>query len=191
VAKAETEMMMTEMMGGKTAAAPGGAESPTALIARLEKRVADWVQTPACASIASIAYVAVTIAPEAELGLRELRLVTSRGVSNPLPFQVGELREYARAAMRTATIQILGKEELALRKRPETEAEEQRPNRLGRGQSLPLQRQQGAAAGVFNPGATVGAVHRGCGAGLVSTGARALRRAGQGTRVCRRLPLPA
>lgn len=124
VAKAETEMMMTEMMGGKTAAAPGGAESPTALIARLEKRVADWVQTPACASIASIAYVAVTIAPEAELGLRELRLVTSRGVSNPLPFQVGELREYARAAMRTATIQILGKEELALRKRPETEAEE-------------------------------------------------------------------
>jgi hypothetical protein len=36
---------------------------------------------------------------------------------------VGELREYARTPMRTATIQVLGKEELALRKRPDTEVE--------------------------------------------------------------------
>lgn len=122
--KAETEMMMAEMTGGKSAAAPGGATSASELIATLEKRVADWVQTPACASIAAIAYFEVTIAPEAELGLRELRLVTPRGVSNPLPFQVGELREYRRKAMRTATIQILGKEELALRKRPDAEVEE-------------------------------------------------------------------
>lgn len=113
-------------------AAVAGAKSPPvvvpdpvkqALIAKLEARAREWVQTPACASIASLMLVSVTIAPDAELGLREIRLVTPKGVSNPLVFEVGQLPEYARKPMLTATIQILGKESQALRKRPPAEAE--------------------------------------------------------------------
>ena len=94
-----------------------------ALIAKLEARAREWVQTPACASISSLMLVSVAIAPDAALGLREIRLTTAKGVSNPLVFEVGQLPEYARKPMLTATIQTLGKEAQALRKRPPAEAE--------------------------------------------------------------------
>jgi hypothetical protein len=97
--------------------------SANSLQDRIERRVREWVQTPACASIASLVIVAVTVSPEAEIGTRELRLVTARGVSNPLVFQVGQLAEYSRKPMNTAPIQILGKEAAALRKRPPAEGE--------------------------------------------------------------------
>jgi len=93
------------------------------LIARIENRMAQYVQRPACASLASIAIVEVTIAPDAEPGARELRLVTPRGVSNPMAFHVGQLPEVARKPMVTSSFQVLGKEELAQRKRPEEEVE--------------------------------------------------------------------
>jgi hypothetical protein len=41
-----------------------------------------------------VARMTVTIAPDAEPGLRELRLETSEGPSNPLTFHVGELPEF-------------------------------------------------------------------------------------------------
>src|SRR5436190_1112603 len=88
------------------------------LMDRIGQRTGEFVQTPACASIASLLFVEVTIAADAAPGEREIRLVTVRGVSNPLPFQVGQLPEYSRKPMRTATIQVLGKEAQALRKRP-------------------------------------------------------------------------
>ncbi len=97
--------------------------SANSLQDRIERRVREWVQTPACASISSLVIVAVTVSPEAEIGTRELRLVTARGVSNPLVFQVGQLAEYSRKPMNTAPIQILGKEAAALRKRPPSEGE--------------------------------------------------------------------
>jgi hypothetical protein len=97
--------------------------SANSLQDRIERRVREWVQTPACASIASLVIVAVTVSPEAEIGTRELRLVTARGVSNPLVFQVGQLAEYSRKPMNTALLQILGKEASALRKRPPAEGE--------------------------------------------------------------------
>lgn len=93
------------------------------LIGRIEKRMAEYVNRPACTSIAAIAYAQVTVAPDAEPGEREIRLVTPRGVSNPLPFHVGQLPESTRKAMNTAEFQVLGKEELALRKRPPEEVE--------------------------------------------------------------------
>lgn len=93
------------------------------LIAKIERRIGAWVQTPACASIASLVMVDVSIAPDAPVGPREIRLVTLRGVSNPLAFEVGPLREYARQPMLTASLQVLGKESAALRKRPAGEAE--------------------------------------------------------------------
>ena len=61
--------------------------------------------------------VEVTVAPDAEPGEREIRLVTLRGVSNPMVFHVGQLPEVTKKPMQTATQQVLGKEALALRKR--------------------------------------------------------------------------
>jgi hypothetical protein len=58
------------------------------LIARIDKRIAEWVNRPACTALASIALIEVTIAPDAEPGAREIRLVTPRGVTNPMAFHV-------------------------------------------------------------------------------------------------------
>jgi hypothetical protein len=124
---------LKELKKGAPAASSGkDATTPTPetdeetqnLIARIQKRVADFVPTPACASISSIAYVEVTLAADAEPGGREIRLVTPRGVSNPLVFEVGQVPEVCRKAMLPATIQTLGKEEAALRKRPDDEIEQ-------------------------------------------------------------------
>ncbi len=94
------------------------------LITRIEKRVQEWVNRPACAALASIAVIEVTVAADAEPGRRELRLVTPRGMTNPLVFYVGQLPEVARQPMPTSRLQILGKENLALRKRPPDEVEQ-------------------------------------------------------------------
>ena len=95
------------------------------LIDRIEKRLAEYVNTPACSSLSSLAFIEVTIAPDASPGQREIRLVTPRGVSNPLVFMVGQVGEYCRKPMLGATLQVLGKEELSLRKRPDDEVEAQ------------------------------------------------------------------
>ena len=94
------------------------------LIDRIERRVREAVQTPACASIANLVMVEVTIAPDAPPGPREIRLVTPRGVTNPLRFVVGQVPELTRKPMVSATLQVLGKEAAALRKRPPEEAED-------------------------------------------------------------------
>jgi hypothetical protein len=119
----DSATMMSETTGEKTPAGPTKDERRRGLIAKVDQRVRDWVQTPACVSISSLVIVEVTIAPDAEPGARELRLVSARGVSNPLAFHVGQVPEYARKAMNTAVLQILGKESQALRKRPVDEAE--------------------------------------------------------------------
>lgn len=111
--------MAADLVPGGTAAK----ESNDALLARIQKRRSEYVQQPACASIAGIVIAEVTIAPNAEPGERELRLATPRGVSNPLVFEVGPHAEYTRPAMLTTPKQVLGKEVLALRKRPDGEIE--------------------------------------------------------------------
>lgn len=102
---------------------PTPAQSSGDLMARIERRLREHVATPACVSIANLAFLEITITPNAEPGEREIRLVTPRGVSNPLPFHVGQLTEHTRKPMTTAALQMLGKEELALRKRPLEEIE--------------------------------------------------------------------
>lgn len=99
-------------------------EATKNLIAKIEKRMAEYVNRPACVSISALVFVEVTMAPDAEPGPRELRLATPRGVSNPLVFYVGQLPEVSRKPMRTADFQVLGKEEQALRKRPPEEVEQ-------------------------------------------------------------------
>jgi len=122
-----SEMTMTMMAAadtGKQARPSTGTSEREEMIARIEKRLSERVQTPACASIATLVIVEVTIAPDAPPGERELRLVTLTGVSNPLRFHVGQVPEFTRKPMKTATLQVLGKEAQALRKRPPEEAED-------------------------------------------------------------------
>ena len=121
---AENPMMMMEGKAANKVSAPSGASKPAqALIAKIERRTHEAVQTPACASLANLVLLEVAIAPDARPGRRELRLVTPRGVSNPLQFHVGQLPESVRPPMISATLQVLGKEAAALRKRPPEEAE--------------------------------------------------------------------
>ena len=94
------------------------------LIDKIDKRRREWVRRPACAALAAIAFVEVTIAPDAKPGAREIRLVTLRGVSNPMVFHVGQVPEVSRKPMITSDFQVLGKEHLAQRKRPPEEEEE-------------------------------------------------------------------
>jgi hypothetical protein len=105
-------------------AASGSGEAEQRLLAIIEKRIAEYCQRPACNSISNLAFVEVTIAPDADPGQREITLVTSRGVSNPMVFCVGQFPEVSHEPMVTANYQVLGKEDLALRKRPEDEIED-------------------------------------------------------------------
>ena len=107
----------------KTSVPPRQDETTLALIARIEKRTREFVQTPACAAISTLTIVEVSVAPDAEPGEREIRLATLRGVSNPLAFHIGQVPEFSRKPMLTATIQVLGKEAQSLRKRPTDEVE--------------------------------------------------------------------
>ncbi|MCX7887458.1 MAG: hypothetical protein N3B01_09440 [Verrucomicrobiae bacterium] len=120
---------MTSGMIGVAGAAEevlGLDETTRRLATRLERRIAGYCNLPACASLAGLVFVEVTIAPDAPPGEREIRVVTRRGgPSNPLPFHVGQLPEYCRKPMKTSDKQILGKEHLAKRTRPEEEVENQ------------------------------------------------------------------
>lgn len=107
---------------GRTAPPP--APTPDDRIARIEERLREYVQTPACAALASLVFAEITVAPGAAPGPRELRLVTPRGISNPLVFQVGQLPETTRTPLLTAPLQILGKEAAALRRRPARDLEQ-------------------------------------------------------------------
>jgi hypothetical protein len=104
--------------------AEGKDEATLKLIERIQKRMAEYVNRPACVSISSLVLVEVTIAPNAQPGERELRLATLRGVSNPMAFHIGQLPEFSRKPMITSEFQVLGKEELALHKRPADEVED-------------------------------------------------------------------
>ena len=120
---AENPAMVSSLEADQAAVANNQAPAQD-LMERIERRVREAVQTPACASISSLVMVEVTIAPEAAPGLREMRLVTPRGVTNPLRFDVGQVPESSRKPMISASLQVLGKEATALRKRPPEEAEE-------------------------------------------------------------------
>ena len=98
-------------------------ESTQEMITRIESVIAEWVNQPGCASHSELVFVEVKIAPDADPGNREIRLVAADDVTNPLAFHVGQVPEVTRKAMKTCVVQVLGKEALALRKRPEEEKE--------------------------------------------------------------------
>ena len=93
------------------------------LTSRIRTRLSNYVNQEACRSLSSLVFAEITIAPDAPPGEREIRVMTARGPSNPMVFDVGQAPETTRPAMKTAAKQVLGKESLALRKRPPEEAE--------------------------------------------------------------------
>jgi hypothetical protein len=117
--------MGNRMQSGETTPAESQKETARTLLEKIEKRTHEFVPTPASAANASLVLVEVTIAPDAEPGERELRLVTPRGISNPMVFYVGQVPEISDPPMLTASKQVLGKESSALRKRAADEDEHQ------------------------------------------------------------------
>lgn len=109
----------------KVPPAPVMDDATKSLMEGIQTRVSETTQRPANASISNIAIFEITIAPDAEPGRRELTLASPGGVSNPLVFLVGQFPEVNRKPMLTAEFQVLGKEVLALRKRPDDEIEQQ------------------------------------------------------------------
>lgn len=93
------------------------------LIDRIEKRFAEDERNPAVRSQTELVFAEITVAPDAKPGRREIRVITKRGISNPLPFYVGQVPEVARKPMKTMQLPVLGKEHLAQRKRPPEEEE--------------------------------------------------------------------
>ena len=93
------------------------------MIERIQSRFAEDERDPAVRSQTELVFAEVTVAHDAKPGRREIRVITKRGVSNPLPFYVGQLPEVARKPMKTCQLPVLGKEYLALRKRPPEEEE--------------------------------------------------------------------
>jgi hypothetical protein len=130
-ATANGEMMAPDMAmtasgtsSAGSSSARGKNEAPQQLMARIHKRITEYVQRPESASIANLVTVEVTMAADAKPGPRELRLKTLRGLSNPLTFCVGQEPEVSRKPMTTSQFEVLGKEELAQRKRPPEEVED-------------------------------------------------------------------
>lgn len=95
------------------------------IIAHIEKRKREYCNQPQSRALASLIFVEMTIEIDALPGPRELRIRTSRGLSNPMVFHIGQLPEVCRKPMLTSRSQVLGKEEAALRNRPAAEAESQ------------------------------------------------------------------
>ncbi len=93
------------------------------LIERIQKRFAEDQRDPAVSSQTELVFAEVTVAPDTKPGRREIRVITKRGISNPLPFYVGQVPEVARKPMKTMQKPVLGKEHLAQRKRPLEEEE--------------------------------------------------------------------
>ena len=93
------------------------------LIERIQRIFAEDERTPAVRAHCELVFAEVTVAPDAKPGRREIRVITRRGISNALPFYVGQVPEVARKPMKTCTMPVLGKEYLAQRKRPPEEEE--------------------------------------------------------------------
>ena len=93
----ETQLLREQVAELKKIPADKQDEAAENLIARIDKRFAEYVNTPACGAISNLVLVDVTIASDAKPGPREIRVVTSKGVSNPMIFCVGQVPEIAQA----------------------------------------------------------------------------------------------
>jgi hypothetical protein len=113
----EIELLKEQLRELKNPPAKKSDDGLTNLIGRIEKVLREHVIRPANVSIANLVVVEVSMLRDATPGEREIRLGTTGGVSNPLFFHVGQLREVSAPPMITTPLQVLGKEEQSLRRR--------------------------------------------------------------------------
>lgn len=112
-----------EALGNGDAELPLKERARRNLIRRIQMIFAEDERFPAVRAHCELVFAEVTIAPDAPPGRREIRVVTTHGISNPLPFYVGQVPEVCRKPMKTAQLPVLGREYLAQRKRPPEEEE--------------------------------------------------------------------
>lgn len=91
------------------------------LIEHIQRILAEDERNPAVRAHTELVFAEVTVAADAKPGRRDIRVISKSGVSNPLAFYVGQAPEVTRKPMKTCNKPVLGKEELALRKRPPSE----------------------------------------------------------------------
>jgi len=107
----------------KGAPPPAKEAAKQKLIKRLQRVFAEDERQPAVRAHGELVFAEITVAPDAKPGRREIRVITKRGISNAVPFYVGQVPEVARGPMKTCKKPVLGKESLAQRKRPPEEEE--------------------------------------------------------------------
>lgn len=74
-------------------------------LAEIRQKIARAVRRPANPAISELVIAEITIAPNAPLGLREIRVGNPSTLSNPLVFHVGPLPEFSEPASKTITEQ--------------------------------------------------------------------------------------
>ena len=86
--------------GGQSGAATGTNVSWTAadqkMLMEIRQKLATFQRRPPNPAIAETVTLQITLAADAEPGEREVRLVTGRGLSNPLLFCVGQLPQFSK-----------------------------------------------------------------------------------------------
>ncbi|MBI5687191.1 MAG: hypothetical protein HZC54_19130 [Verrucomicrobia bacterium] len=70
------------------------------------RRIGSGVRRPANPAICELAVCNITVAPNAEPGQRELRLVTAAGISNPMVFHIGQAPEFSEPASKNIAQQV-------------------------------------------------------------------------------------
>jgi hypothetical protein len=76
------------------------------MLAEARRKISGGVRRPANPAICELAVCNITVAPDAEPGQRELRLVTAGGISNPLVFHIGQLPEFSGEASKSIAQQV-------------------------------------------------------------------------------------
>ncbi|ASV76521.1 putative serine proteinase, subtilase family [Thermogutta terrifontis] len=98
-------------------------EATQRMMDRLRERIAEWQNFPANRSIVDLAIVEIKVAPDADPGPREIRLVTTQGPTNPVVFYVSQFPEVVRKPLKSCPKPILGNEQAAEIRRPPEEKE--------------------------------------------------------------------
>ena len=169
------------------------------LVEKIQSRMAEYVNRPACVALADIVILDVTIGPDAEPGRHEIRLTTLRGVTNPMAFYVGQTPEVSRKPMRTADVpgarqggarpaQPGPKTRWSSASRCPAPSTARSPPARSTGTAS---RRQGPAPGLLDQGPRPDPLSRRRRARLVPARAGHLRRRGQGAGLRRRLPFQA
>jgi hypothetical protein len=97
------------------------------LIERIRRIFAEDERNPAVRAHTELVFAEVTVAPDAPPGRREIRVITRTGISNAIPFYIGQVPEVTRKPMKTCRKPVLGKESQAQRRRPADEVESRVP----------------------------------------------------------------